>query len=136
MSNDARQMSMFSGQLFKAIQSGSHSWMVGRVGLPLWTPASHKRLLSLLCDSPEVSRPRWGGVLLGAGERADSVVFSHAFLSAETRVCVRIPNGSSSYMNHRARCRHAKNLDVSHVRAVRSPPVLALEFETPGLAGR
>lgn len=50
-----------------------------------------KRVLSLLSDLPEVSRPRWGGFLLGVGERTDSVVFSHALLSVETLVYVRIP---------------------------------------------
>lgn len=51
-----------------------------------------KRLLSFLGDLPEVSRPRWGGVLLDVGEKTDSVVFSRALLSVETLVYVRIPN--------------------------------------------
>ncbi len=50
-----------------------------------------KTQLSFLGDLPEVPRPRWGGVLLGVGERTDSVVFSHALHSVETLVYVRIP---------------------------------------------
>lgn len=83
---------MFSRQLFKAIQPVSHWQMNGNVRLALLSPALKKDcLLSFLGDLPEVSLPRWGGVLLGVGERTDSVVFSHALLSVETLVYVRIP---------------------------------------------
>lgn len=91
----ARQMSMFSGQLFKAIQSVS-PWQ-GRGKVKLFGDleesfcSSKKRLLPRLSDVVEVSRPRWGGVLLSVGERTDSLVFSHALLSDETLIYACVP---------------------------------------------
>lgn len=82
----------------------SHAISQSQLGSPVpRSPSALRRLeinkkkkrntVILLCDVAEVSRPRWGGVLLGVGERTVSVVFSHApFFSAETLVCVRIPN--------------------------------------------
>lgn len=74
--------------------------------------------LSFLCDLPEVSRSRWGGVLLGVGERTDSVVFSHALLSAAC-LCPH-PNEFSSFISHRAKYRTGKKekFAFSHVRVV------------------
>lgn len=91
----ARQMSMFSGQLFKAIQSVSPRQ--GNVKVRLFGDlaesfgSSKKSLLPLLSDVVEVSRPRWGGVLLSVGERTDSLVFSHALLSEETLIYACMP---------------------------------------------
>lgn len=92
-------MSMFSRQLFKAIQSVTGRWMATlRVALSFVSSAKEKKKKKKkdcyppLSDLPEVSRPMRGGVLLGVGERTGSVAFSHALLSAETLVYyVRIP---------------------------------------------
>lgn len=60
-----------------------------------------------LSGLPEVSRPRWGGVLLGVGEDRQRCVFSCASLRGDACLCPH-PKVSSSYMSHSATCKYEK----------------------------
>lgn len=115
----ARQMSVFSRQLFTAMQSVGHWRMNDNVRFVLFSPPvwRNKRLLSFLGDLPGVSRPGWGGVLLGVGEDGQRCVFSRASLRADACFCPH-PKVSSSYISHRATCEYEKKRAFSHVRAV------------------
>lgn len=95
-----------------------------------------KRLLSFLCDLPEVSRSRWGGVLLGVQGRGLTALcflmrFSprrRLFMSASQ--CVLLIYKPSCEMHG-----WKKSRLLPCARRVVSP-FLVFEFGTPGLAGR
>lgn len=127
----ARQMSMFSGQLFLSRtvnQSPAGRRMVTSDSVFFVSGV----MLSFLCDSAGRCHGRGGEESFSVRGRGRTAVrFSHALLSAETLlVYVRIPKVSSSYISHGATRRNEKNLALSHVHAVfsQSPPSFFLFF--------
>lgn len=109
---------MFSRQLFKAIQSASHWEMSGESWARSFVSSVKKKNVILSrrftgCDTTDAgrspSRCRGGQsyVFSCASVRGGACLWSH-------------PKLSSSYISHRATCRHEKNTAFSHERAMKS----------------
>lgn len=87
----ARQMSMFSRQLFKAIQSVSPWQMNDNVTFVLLSPGYKIKDCYPLSAIYRGCHGRGGEESFSVSERTDGVVFSHALLLVKTPVYVRIP---------------------------------------------